>query len=75
MENQASDKGFFYVYDNGLRKFLRFDKCIEWNCSGLNVKTKDQFWQFTKSDYLFESINEYIASKKTNTPLNIHLSE
>ncbi|MEK3877164.1 hypothetical protein [Paenibacillus sp. FSL M7-0420] len=75
MENQVSDKGFFYVYDNGLRKFLRFDKNIEWNCSGLNVKTKDQFWQFTKSEYLFECINEYIIAKKTITPTNIHVSE
>lgn len=72
MENHLSDKGFFYCYDRGMVKHLRYDKGIEFNCSGLNTKSKDQFWQFTRSEYLFESVEEYVKARKTDTPLNRH---
>lgn len=59
-----SDKSFFYVYDKGLVKHLRYDKSIEFNCTGLNVKTKDQFWQFTKSDELYEAVCKFMEIRK-----------
>jgi spore maturation protein CgeB len=58
------ENNFFYVYDKGLVKHLRYDKGIEFNCTGLNVKTNDQFWQFTKSDALYETVTAFMEIRK-----------
>lgn len=58
------DNNFFYVYDKGLVKHLRYDKGIEFNCTGLNIKSKDQFWQFTKSEALYRVVTEFMEQRK-----------
>jgi hypothetical protein len=57
---------FFYCYDKDLMKFLRYEKGIEYNCTGLNTKTKDQFWQFNKSDGTYEAVKEYLHRRSEN---------
>ncbi|KOP64101.1 hypothetical protein AMS62_01715 [Bacillus sp. FJAT-18019] len=55
---------FFYVYEKGLVKHLRYDKGIEFNCTGLNIKSKDQFWQFTKSEALYQAVTAFMQQRK-----------
>lgn len=57
---------FFYVYDKGLVKHLRYDKGIEFNCTGLNIKSQDQFWQFTKSEALYQAVTAFMQQRKGN---------
>lgn len=54
-----SEVKFLYVYDPQLAKFLRYTKGIQFNCTGLNVKTKRQFFQFDKTDDLLSAFDEY----------------
>lgn len=54
---------YFYCYDKQLVKYLRFDRNIQYNCTGLNVKTKDQFWQFDGSEKLFECVDTFMKLK------------
>lgn len=65
-DKKMKDNNFFYVYDRGLMKFLRYDNDIKWNCTGLNVKSNDQFWQFTKSDELYAAVTVFMEDKKNN---------
>lgn len=58
------DNNFFYIYDKGLVKHLRYDKGIEFNCTGLNVHSKDQFWQFTNSNELYQAVTAFIQERK-----------
>lgn len=50
---------YFYVYDRKLAKHIRYEHNIEWVCTGLHVKTKDQFWQFPKSEKLYQIMVEF----------------
>lgn len=59
------DNNFFYVYDKGLVKHLRYDMKIEFNCTGLNVKSHDQFWQFSKSDELYQAVTAFMQQRKS----------
>lgn len=59
------DNNFFYVYDKAMVKHLRYDKGIEFNCTGLNPKTHDQFWQFTKSDELYQAVTVFMEQRKS----------
>lgn len=60
------NNNFFYVYDKGLVKHLRYDKGIEFNCTGLNIKSQDQFWQFTKSEVLYQAVTAFMQQRKGN---------
>lgn len=60
------NNNFFYVYDKGLVKHLRDDKGIEFNCTGLNIKSQDQFWQFTKSEALYQAVTAFMQQRKGN---------
>ncbi|WP_322922142.1 hypothetical protein [Paenibacillus campi] len=53
------EQKYFYVYDRKLAKHIRYDKEIEWICTGLHIKTKDQFWQFPKSEELYRIMVEF----------------
>ena len=55
---------YFYVYDRAMTKYLRYEKGINFICTGLNVKTNDQFWQFPKSEALYQAVNEFIQEKE-----------
>ncbi|WDF52319.1 hypothetical protein PQ460_07895 [Paenibacillus sp. KACC 21273] len=50
---------FFYVYDRKLAKHLRYDHGIEFVCTGLHTKTKDQFWMFKKNENLYRILVEF----------------
>lgn len=49
---------FFYAYDKRLKDYL-FKKGFRFNCTGKNVKTEDQFWQYTITPELKEVIEQY----------------
>jgi hypothetical protein len=66
---KESGKKFWYVYDRKLAKYLRYQKGIEYNCTGLNIKTKNQFWQFNKTEELIAGINEYETIKKIDSDI------
>lgn len=55
MNNQK----FFYCYNPSLKNFLKFNKGINFLCHGLSPKTLDPFWQFAKSEYLQQCLDEY----------------
>jgi hypothetical protein len=50
---------FFYCYDRGLATWLKHMKGIDYNCTGYHIRTKDQFWQFTHSQKMSDSLIEY----------------
>lgn len=50
---------YFYIYDRSLAKHIRYNHNIEWICTGLHIKTKDQFWQFPKSEELYKVMVEF----------------
>lgn len=56
---ENNNEKFLYVYDKKLAKYLRYECDCHYNCTGLHVKTHDQWYQFNKSDYLFECIANY----------------
>lgn len=58
---------FFYCYDKNLMKFLRYEKGIKFNCTGMHLKTTDQFWQFNKEDGTYEAFLEYEHLKTVRT--------
>jgi hypothetical protein len=58
------DNNFFYIYDKGLVKHLRYDKGINFNCTGLNVKSGDQFWQFTKTPELYTAVCDFMEQRR-----------
>lgn len=50
---------FFFCYNRRLFKFLRFDRGIQYICTGLHEYSLDKFWCFLQSQELTDAINEY----------------
>lgn len=49
---------FFYAYDKRLKDYL-FKNGFRFNCTGYNVKTQDQFWQYTQTPELMHVMDQY----------------
>lgn len=58
-----TDKDFYFCYDEQLVNYIRFKKGIKYICTGFNVKTKDRFYQFQRTESLNNAIQEYINQK------------
>lgn len=58
MELKTSD--FFYCYDKKLFIYLKENKNISYICTGLNQNNMKKFWQFHRTEYFNECLNEYI---------------
>jgi hypothetical protein len=56
--------GYFYCYDKSLMKYLRYDRSVNFICSGLHPKLKNMFWLFPRTTELDEFISEYNSANK-----------
>lgn len=50
---------FFYSYSRTLTMFLRYNKEIDWNCTGIHPDTGRQFHQFDRTEELLAALTEY----------------
>jgi hypothetical protein len=55
----VNDREFFYCYSTNLFKFLKMEKKINYNCTGLHDKTLRKFWQFKCDDELRQALADY----------------
>lgn len=54
-----NEREFFYCYSTNLFKFLKIEKKISYNCSGLHEVTMRKFWQFKRDGELNQALAEY----------------
>lgn len=54
-----NDKDYYYCYSMKLFKFLRMDRGISYNCSGLHEKTMQKFWQFKRTEELNKALVKF----------------
>lgn len=54
-----NEKDFFYCYSTNLFRFLKLERKINYNCSGLHEFTMCKFWQFKRDEELNQALVEY----------------
>jgi hypothetical protein len=54
---------FFYCYSPMLFYFLKFDKSLEYICTGKHIVSNKQFWQFKRTPELEKAIDEFKERK------------
>ncbi len=54
-----NEREFYYCYSTNLFKFLKMEKKINYNCSGLHEVTLRKFWQFKRDEELNQALVEY----------------
>jgi hypothetical protein len=57
--HMINNSEYYYCYSTNLFKFLKMEKKISYNCSGLHEVTMRKFWQFKRDDELNQALADY----------------